>query len=459
MVDIHPFKGYRYNLEHPGVEQKETVANLDDLVTQPYDKISDRMQDTYYQKSPYNFVRLILNRGDHQENLPEDKYEQAAAFLEQWREEGVFTQDEDPCLYVYSVEFTDGHGKRRERTGFFSLCELESYGEGSVHAHEKTMSGPKADRLRLLRATRTNLEPIFFLFGGGDENRIQNKLEEVKNTSPVAEARVGEDQHHRLWATRDTATIQRIQRLMREKQVVIADGHHRYETALNYFEELKQQDDPATETAGKRMAVFVSADDSGLFIYPSHRVLTGLEDFDGDRFIEALSRNFDVTRYPLNFDGEDAVAHQKEEFLEDVRFEGIDQHSFGVVLAGHDELLQISVGEEELPDGLFPSDKSDEWCQLDVNVLESLVLEHVLDITPAEIEEGKYLSYHRHEEEVFQKVRNGDAQLGFVMNPTDVQEVLDVAGQGEKMPQKSTDFYPKIPSGLVFSRIDDAESS
>lgn len=456
MTEIHPFEGYRYNDDHPELSSGEKNVDLDRLITQPYDKISDKMQSAYYEASPYNFVRLILNSDDKEpEEGPEDPYSRAAAYLEKWIRNRIFRKDENPGIYVYEAEFEDDRGRTRTRTGFYAMGDLESYGEGDVHAHEETMSGPKADRLRLLRATRTNLEPIFFLFDDEEESGVRELLQEAKQAPPLEEAEIENSQVHRVWRLESEEDIQQLKKGIRERTVVIADGHHRYETALNYLREMREQGDPIATAAERRMGVFVSSTDPGLFIYPSHRTVSHLPEFDAEQLLEGLRETFDLTEYPLSFDDPAKNRHQKQEFLEDLRFEGMDQIAFGVVLSGRETLYLARISAAELPETLFPEGKSDTWKQLDVNVLSTLILEGELNITPEERKEGKYLDYHRHAEEVFKQVEEQGTQVGFLMNATEVSEVLKVAEQGERMPQKSTDFYPKIPSGLVFSRLED----
>jgi len=457
MVQIHPFRGIRYNEDHPSLPMRNGSLNLDDLITQPYDKISDEMQDHYYDLSQYNFVRLILNRGDADGDLPADRYEQARALLDRWTSEEVFVRDDQPGFYAYETRFVDGQGNERRRLGFYALAGLEGFGDGSVHAHEHTMSGPKADRLRLLRSTRSNLEPIFFLYEDDPKSELQNLLAETTRESPDLAARTRKGNEHRIWFVDDPERTERIQTLFQGRDVVIADGHHRYETALQYQQERTEQNDPAAEAAGRRMGVFISAEDPGLYIYPSHRVVSGLDGFDYQSFRASLEDRFDTRPYSLSLDSEENVDKQIESFLEDVRFEGIDDHAFGAVPGDEDELLLFQLPDDDIPRELFPPDRSDRWISLDVNLLSKLVLEERLNITPDDVEAGRYLSYHRHAEDVFERVRNGEGQIGFIMNATDVQEVLDVASDGERMPQKSTDFYPKLPSGLVFHRLEEED--
>ncbi len=457
MVDIYPFNGYRYNPEHPE-HPGGTPQKLDDLITQPYDKISESMQDAYYASSPYNFVRLILNKGDQNDDLPDNPYDRSRALLTQWKNEDVLTKDETPGIYIYETTFVDGRGNERRRLGFYALAGLETFGEGDVHAHEHTMSGPKADRLKLLEATRANLEPIFFLYEDEERSELQERIERLTEQPADEHARVNDHEEHRLWYITDEETTTKIKEALKKRSVVIADGHHRYETALNYWQQLKEEGDPAAQEAGKRMGVFISAEDPGLYIFPSHRVVRNLEQFDYKQLKTSLASTFDTKTFPINFDDPEKVNRQKQEFLEDIRFEGIDEHAFGVVPAHHQELLLVKIHPDDIPRDAFPEDHSNRWIELDVNLLSKLVLERELNITPEDVEAGTHLSYHRHSEEVFDEIEEGEAQVGFIMNPTGVQEVLDVASAGERMPQKSTDFFPKIPSGLVFRQIEASES-
>jgi len=444
MARIYPFRALRYN---------PSLVRVEDCVTQPYDKISPSMQQAYYQKSPYNLVRIILG-------LPElfdgketgDVYTRAARDFADWRESGVLAQESEPCVFAYSQKFTipGSNGKVLERRGFIGLGGLHDYSENVVFRHEQTLSKPKSDRLNLLRATRAHFGQIFMLYS--DPGLTAEKLLFDEDATPDIEVTDEYDVLHRVWKISDENTINILTSELADKKLIIADGHHRYETALNYSKEHA----PAQPTTSERnsyslpqppypeaavMMTFVNMDAEGLVILPAHRVVFGLSHFDPAALIEQVKAYFDV---------EQIGSSDTEELLAKLAAAGKGKTAFLAVTKSGNYLLKAQ------PDAIAGTlgGYSERQRQLDIVQLHGLVLEQLLAITPEAIREQTNLRYLRDAGEAVEQVARGDADVTFLMNPVTMDQLREVAFAGEVMPQKSTDFFPKLLSGLAIYPLD-----
>ena len=428
MAKILPFAALRYN---------PARVKLADVVTQPYDKITPEMQESYYAASPHNLVRIILGKrepGDNGQNV----YTRAAAAFSQWRSEGVLLPDPDPVVYAYAQEFAvpGCPGKRLERVGFIGLGQLEPYDAGVVFRHERTHSGPKTDRLNLLRATRAHFGQIFMLYND-PAGEIDDALAKVVRHPAQVEVRDEYDVRHRLWPI--PGLVEFISRRMESAKLIIADGHHRYETALNYQRE-RRDEDPAAPPLGEAdydrvMMTYINMYGEGLVILPTHRVIAGLENFSEEQFLESARVFFEVEPVEVN-DADEASAI--------LGSASIDHTALLAVTQNGNYLLRARPAEVEQTLGEF----SPHQRGLDVVVLHKLGLELVLGISEEAIREQKYISYLRDADEAVERVRGG-ANVAFLMNPVRMEQVRDTAFAGEVLPQKSTDFYPKLLSGLT----------
>ena len=435
MARIFPFRGLRYN--------PARVA-LGEVVTQPYDKITPEMQDRYYTDSPYNLVRIILGKPRAGDDENESVYTRAAAFVQEWREEGVLTSDTEPNIYLYTQTFRvpgDSSGAVMERRGFIALGQLEDYDQKVVFRHEQTLSRPKADRLNLLRATQTHFGQLFMLYSD-PVAEIDAALRQ--SVPPTAEVRDEYDVLHRMWKISDPATLQTVQAKMADKKLIIADGHHRYETALNYRNEMRQQaSGGSVEACDRVMMTFVNMDAPGLVILPTHRVVFGLDSFSIFEMVAKLQVNFEVEDLgPLT----DIQAS-----LERLRQAGKDETALLAITAHGGFLLHFPPGAK----WNGPADVSRRQRALDVVKLHKLVLEGTLGLSEVDIRDQKHLRYVRDAHEAVSRVEQG-ANVAFIMNPVSMQQMRDVAFGGEVMPQKSTDFYPKLLSGLVAYSLEEA---
>ncbi|QNI35191.1 DUF1015 domain-containing protein [Alloacidobacterium dinghuense] len=444
MARIYPFRALRYN---------PSLVHVEDCVTQPYDKITPAMQQAYYQKSPYNLVRIILG-------LPElfdgketgDVYTRAARDFKEWRESGVLAQESEPCIFAYAQKFTvpGSNGQVMERRGFIALGGLHNYNEKVVFRHEQTLSKPKSDRLNLLRATRAHFGQIFMLYS--DPGLTAEKLLFDEDATPDIEVTDEYDVLHRVWKISDENTINILTSELADKKLIIADGHHRYETALNYSKEHAPAQAASTERNSYElpqppyaeaavMMTFVNMDAEGLVILPTHRVVFGLKDFDPGAFVERAKAYFDV----------EPVASSETAAL---------KAKLTAASKGKTALLTVTKSGNYLltarPDAVAKalSTLSERQRQLDVAQLHGLVLEQLLGITPEAIREQANLRYLRDAGEAIEQVARGDADVAFLMNPVTMAQLREVAFAGDVMPQKSTDFFPKLLSGLAIYPLD-----
>lgn len=428
MAKIHPFRGYRYN--------PEQVGDLNRVVTQPYDKIDEEDRERYYEASPYNIARVILPKEEEEG----DKYLKAGGYLEDWIDEGVLIRDEEPSFYAYFQEYQVG-GEKKVRKGLVGLGELGE--EGEAKAHENTMEGPKADRLNLMRATEANFGHIFMLYSDPD-NLVNNSLEKVTSArEPLVEAKDEDRNLHSLWKIDEQDLIEDITEGISDKSLYIADGHHRYETAVNFKKECLEKGwrSEGPEGFGSRMMTFVNIEDPGLTILPTHRLVYGLQDFNPRGVLEKARKNFSIYRFA-----------DRQGLFEKLDEERAETQTFGYRAKGGEAYWALTLQDEATLGDLMP-DYSDKWRNLDVAILHKAVLENILGFDEQDLEEKRNIDYVRYREEALDRLEDNNYQAAFIMNPTGVEQVREVADQGEKMPPKSTDFYPKLLTGLVLHKL------
>jgi len=426
MAIISPFQAWRYAPERVPVAQ---------VVTQPYDKITPEMQERYYQASPFNLVRIILGQRNPADGQQDNVYTRATASFKEWRSSGILRQDAQPSLYRYLQKFTvPGSDKQAERQGFIALGRLEDYSAKVVFPHELTHSGPKADRLELLRATHTHFEQIFMLYA--DSGKIETQLQSA--AAPDIEVTDEYGVLHRVWKISEPAAIAASQAMMREQKLIIADGHHRYETALAYRDERRAAAGNSAATPyDSMMMTFFNMNSPDLFILPTHRVVHGLPSFSTDQLLVGARQFFKVEEVDPALDAPRAASLLRE----------TGNTSTALIVATADRVLLMhspkAIGTNRFA-GLSPRQQS-----LDVVQLHRCLLEGVLNISEEAIRKLQNISYHRDATDAVAQVRTGAAQAAFLMNPVRMEQVRDIAFAGEVLPQKSTDFYPKLLSGLT----------
>ncbi len=440
MAEILPFHALRYNSEKAG--------ELGKLVTQPYDKISAEMQARYHELSPFNLVRIIRGRTNPRDTAQDSVYSRAARHLHEWIENQVLVSDPEPALYPYYQEYSIPGlaALRKERRGFVALCRLEDYAAGVVHRHEETLSGPKADRLELLKATRSHFGQIFALYSD-PAGELETVLAAYTQARPWQGVTDEYGCQHAVWRASDPATLEHVLEAMRDRKLVIADGHHRYETALAYRDFCRAQGTHDVR-AEYVMTTFVRKESEGLTILPTHRLVHNLPDFDWGRFRSQSGRLFDWE----DAEAKGALPGWASRLVVRLAEAGRTRPALGAYGgAGRLALLRLR-GDLDLARTL--PDLHAGLRRVDVVILHRLLLERVLGIDCQAVREEKNLRYVRELESALAEVEGGRAQICFLMNPTPVEAVWENALAGHALPQKSTDFYPKLLSGLTIYWLD-----
>jgi uncharacterized protein (DUF1015 family) len=440
MAEILPFRALRYN--------PEKVGALECVVTQPYDKITPAMQERYYTLSPYNLVRIIRGPQHPHDTAEDNVYTRAAQHFRAWIEDRVLLSDPEPALYPYYQEFAlPGQPRvKKQRRGFIAVCRLEDYSAGVVHRHEETLSGPKADRLELLKATRAHFGQIFVLYSD-PAGTIEQALAEPAQGNPCAAVRDEYGSLHSVWQLTDPAAIERIVATMKDKKLVIADGHHRYETALAYRNHCRAQG-KSNGRAEYVMMTFIRKESEDLIVLPTHRLVHNLAGYDWEAFVAAASRFFEWEEVEAG----SPAADWRRTFLDRLAKAGRECPALAAY-GGHDKLALLRLRKDVDLARLLPAVPAG-LRRLDVVILHRLLLEGVLGIDPQAVREEKNLHYVRELDEAIGQVESSRAQLAFLMNPTPITSVWENALAGQPLPQKSTDFYPKLLSGLTIYWLD-----
>jgi len=451
MAQVHPFQAFRYNPQRVPFER---------VLTQPYDKISPAMQDNYYAADPHNLISVEKGRTFPDDSPQNNVYTRAAARLENWIRETIVAQDPAPSFYAYAQEFTvPGTGVQSIRRGFIGAGKLEDYSAGIVFRHEHTLSGPKADRLELLRHTRMHTGQLFMLYSD-PQQRIDAILKDAESAVPATTLHDEYGVVHRLRVIADPDRTAAIKSAMEEQKLVIADGHHRYETALTYRKERRltaggvHPSAPYAEAPYDfAMMTFVNTCSEGLTILPTHRLAANLHDFSWSEARRYLEPWFEAQAFPFADDGQKAEAQSK--FLAQLH-QARGQRAIGVYpTAEHSKrsyyVLTLRRGADltQLLHSVSPLQR-----ELDVVLLHDGILEPAFGITLQSVTAERNLSYEREALAALDAVDRGAAQIAFLLNPVDVDQVMHIATSGDVMPQKSTDFYPKLLSGIAMYRVD-----
>ncbi len=439
MAKISAFQGIRYNAHK--------VGDLSKVVTQPYDRVHKGLQDQYYALHPYNIARIIKGR-EYPEDTPTDNvYTRGRDYFHTWLDAGYLLRDPAPALYVYHQTFTLPDGKELTRRAFIAALELVEFSEGIVLPHERTLSGPKVDRLNLMRATNAAFGQIFMLYPDA-ENHINAIFDSaISGREPDADVHelFEQDVRQQLWVVDDPEVTAQVVAEMAPKQgLIIADGHHRYETALNFRGEMRERfpDAPANAAFNLRMVTLVSLDDPGLTILATHRLIHSYTAKSTAQILSDAAEYFEVTPCPDRAALDAAMA---ESSTRDRRIGIYD---------GRYHMLQLK--DPGIMARIAP-DRAEEWRMLDVTIVHELVIERVMGISKDQVERKENIDYYRDLDEALSKVDAGEALCVFIMNPTRMDEVRACSAQGAKMPQKSTDFYPKVITGLTIMSVGEAE--
>jgi uncharacterized protein (DUF1015 family) len=442
MAEIFPFHAYRYDLER---------VKLADVVTQPYDKITSPMQARYATLSPYNLIAVEKGKPGPNDSLADNVYTRAEKALEKWIRDGAMVRDSRPGIYVYFQEYSVPETtERRTRKGFIALGRVEDYAARVVFRHELTHTGPKADRLELLRHTRTHTGQLFMLYRD-PQRRIDSLMDEVAAHSGADEAKDEYGALHRVWPVFDAQIIDEIVRAMVSQKLVIADGHHRYETALAYRDECRAKCGGADRNAPyeKAMMTFFNTHGEGLLILPTHRLVGNLPSFDLASFRNRISSLFDQEDYAFGSEAARSAAYER--FHRDLLASEETGRALGMYAGATFTLLRLrrDVDLQKLMPNVSEAQR-----KLDVVLLHKVLLEEGLGISPAAVTAGQNVGYEREIGAAVDAVDRKRAQICFLLNPVGVNQVMEIALGGEVMPQKSTDFYPKLVSGLTLYRLD-----
>jgi uncharacterized protein (DUF1015 family) len=440
MAYIAPFRALRYD---------PARVDLTQVVTQPYDKITPEMQNRYYDADPHNLVRIILGKPQPSDSVEENIYTRASASFQDWRGKGVFLQDPEQSLYQYVQRFqSPGGGAELERRGFVALGKIEDYSAGIVHRHEQTLAKPKADRLQLLRATHAHFGQLFMLYSdpAGEVDRALLATSAADRDFDI-ELRDEYGVLHQIRRIFDPSLVELVRGKMRDKKLIIADGHHRYETALNYRNERRAIEAPAATASELApyelvMMTFINMDSPGLVVLPTHRVVHGLESFSPGTLRDRARSYFSVEEVDPSIDAPRAIGI--------LRAAGKSGTALLAVTADRVFLFDTprALGSDRFQ-GLSLRQQS-----LDVVQLHKCLLEGVLGISEEAIRDQTNISYVRDAAESLARVRNGAANVAFLMNPVRMRQIRDIAFAGEVLPQKSTDFYPKLLSGLTIYALE-----
>jgi uncharacterized protein (DUF1015 family) len=417
MAEIQAFRALRYDPHRTG--------GLQDVVSPPYDVIDDQQRASLEARSPYNVVRIDLPQGG------EDRYDRAAQLLDEWRSERIVVLDDAPALWTLSQDYVGPDSERRTRTGCFARVRVEKYGAGRIRPHERTHPGPREDRLRLTRATRANLSPIFSLYSD-PAGTVRDALSAAGGNEPWAETVDDDGTVNRLGRVDDPEAITAVQRVLRGTELLIADGHHRYETARIYAEETGG-DGPHRYV----LMCLVALQDPGLTVFPTHRLVRGLRPDQHETLADALSRDFEIEPLP-------DTAALPPPSGNTVRIGYIDAHFRTPYML---TLRDPAIADRAL------ADRAEPYRRLDTAVLEALILKGALSMSDDDVDHLNGLGYARDAEQALERVLSAEYDAAFFMAPTRVERVQAVAAAGESMPPKSTYFFPKVPTGLLFNPL------
>jgi uncharacterized protein (DUF1015 family) len=441
MAEIQPFKGLRYNTQK---------VKLEDIITEPYDRITPAMQEDYYQRSSYNVVRIILGKEDEPGHPEKDKYKRAKIYLDEWEKKGILIREDKKALYLYEQEFAI-KGEVKKRLGLIGRVKLEEFSSKKVLPHERTFSKHKEDRLRLLKATKNNTEQIFLLYTD-DDKRVQRAIDEaLKKAELGAEVRDEDKFLHRLWVVKDKKDIRNIQKAMADKILIIADGHHRYETSLNYRREITAEtkkvkgDEPFQYV----MMTLFDLNDPGLVILPTYRLVKNFEKLNEANFKNLYAQNFEISEVPWAGLSDKTTLNS---ILNQVNKEG---HTFAAYLGQAKKFFTFHLKDESILDKEIKEEKPQAWKKLNVAILHLLLIDKLQALSDQPFSLENNVSYIRNLEEGLELVKKGEFQLIFLLKPASLQEIREIVESGELMPHKSTDFFPKLKSGLVMNPLDE----
>jgi uncharacterized protein (DUF1015 family) len=447
MAIVAPFRAITYNLER--------IPTLEAVVAPPYDVISDEDQDEYYRKNPYNVVRLILGKKKTGDSDWDNRYTRAADLFKRWELENILVRLREPSLFLTSTTYEcPDTREKRTRWGFIALVRIEDDDSSVILSHERTFTFHREDRLKLMRACNAQLSPVFGLYKD-ERNEVIAAFENEKDAAPIASFRDTDGYYYQIWQVIDDLVLEDIASKMASHSIIIADGHHRYETARNYRNLMRTRHGvhPTARPYEYVMMYLSNITDKGLTILPTHRVFRSYPDFKIKKFLSSARTWFEVISFPLPGLDRDKLTHI---LLSQLHEHGKKRTTIGFFHTGSRNYYLLCMKPsaiDDLGDDLHPSLK-----KVDVLVLSRLIFQHILGIKREDLDNERIIQYESNTGRVLSMVLSGEYQMAFLVNPTRIEQVVEVTGNSLLMPRKSTYFYPKIVSGLVFNKVDPRET-
>jgi uncharacterized protein (DUF1015 family) len=439
MAEILPFKGIRYNLDKVGDPAL--------VVSPPYDVISREEQENYYNLHPYNVIRLVFGKDLPGDTEEENKYTRAARYFQEWMNQHILMQDEQPAIYLYRQDYRLSYEeKMKSLLGFIALVHIDGTKNNTIYPHEHTMPATVADRLNVVKACKADLSPLFALYSD-TENQIREILISEMQTPPLLSLKDLEGVQHQVWKIQDPEKIKAIQSKIKNKALIIADGHHRYEAAKLFRDYMWALDPHPSKFKPYNyvMMQLVAMEDEGLTIFPIHRLVRGINDFKEDLFLQQLEQFFHIDTFKLD---EKEKTAKVSVILNQLRTDPEPRHRF-LVYSGQNKVYRLTLKDlkayEQIADLTLP----EVLRNLDVSILQTLILDYMLKGKEKPLE----VSYTREEGKAMELVDSGQYQIAFLLSPTRVSQVVEVATLRRRMPPKSTYFYPKPLTGIVMNKI------
>lgn len=440
MAEIAPFRGLRYNLER--------VPDLSEVVIPPYDVISKREQDLFHQKHAHNMIRLELGESTREDSEQNDPHTRAAHYMQDWLKEKVLIRDDQPAIYYYELDYSLSPQTRQTRYGFVCLLRLEDFATGGVRPHERTFQAIKDERLRLMLACRANLSPVFALYADPAQ-LVDHHLKSGRESGELFSFKDENGMAHRVWRVRNLTVLQQVRALMLDKAIFIADGHHRYETALNYRNiQRKRFEKGKPQASYEYIMIYLSnMNQGGLTILPTHRLLRSINSWEPQLFLKQAQGFFEILSYKANESGQQAWRSKLDEAKSQ------KNTAIGFYSRKVDSFYLLKAKREAISSHLTHLGIPEVLHDLDVVVLDTVVLRHLLGLSEALLADENNINFKHDLLDALLKVQAADYEVGFFINPTRIEQVQDVATAGLIMPHKSTYFYPKVGSGLVINPL------
>ncbi len=441
MAKVFPFKGIFYN--------KKIIKDLLKVTAPPYDVITEEERDKFYAVHPYNVIRLILGKSFPGDDELNNKYIRAERFFDSWLRHNILIQDEIPSIYIYEQAYIFER-KKLKRVGFIALLRLEDIDRGKVYPHEETFERPRVDRLELIRTCAANFDSIFSMYS--DKKEIITKiLRKNMIRKPIIDLIDKTKIRHRIWRIESRGDIKKILKELTDKSIFIADGHHRYEAALTFRDEMKDKYQKFTGEEGYNHTVmyFTNIEGGGLTILPIHRLVKNIMELNAQVLIEKLRQFFEVEEFPFKTRNELNI---RRKILTRIKKFPSSEHTFILFIRGINKYFLLKLLDEKILDKIIVLERSKEWKRLDVTIAHELIIKRILGIGGERIQ-NEDIGYTKNVDEAIENVKIGKYQLAILLNPTKVSEIVAIASGKERLPQKSTFFYPKLLTGLVMNKI------